>query len=108
MITVVDLPKQLFSVRTESEHRYRFACAWCSIPLLQLLLERGFSGLMDSQRLPELKVMYQLFQRVQALDEVRTVSHIAAVDCDDSLDADSSDFSAMVHLSMQQQRYFCH
>lgn len=36
----------------------------------QALLERGFATLMDSQRLPELKMMYQLFQRVQALDEV--------------------------------------
>lgn len=36
----------------------------------QALLERGFASLMDSQRLPELKLMYQLFQRVHALDEV--------------------------------------
>lgn len=37
----------------------------------QALLERGFSSLMDSQRLSELKLMYQLFQRVQKLDEAR-------------------------------------
>ncbi|CAN0443092.1 unnamed protein product, partial [Ectocarpus sp. 12 AP-2014] len=40
-------------------------------PHTQALLERGFGSLMDSQRLPELKVMYQLFQRVQALDELK-------------------------------------
>ncbi|CAM9253342.1 unnamed protein product [Pylaiella littoralis] len=40
-------------------------------PHTQALLERGFANLMDSQRLPELKMMYQLFQRVQALDELK-------------------------------------
>lgn len=40
-------------------------------PHTQALLERGFASLMDSQRLPELKLMYQLFQRVHALDELK-------------------------------------
>ena len=59
---------------TTVEIQALFCADWLLTNLLccpQALLERGFAGLMDSQRLPELKVMYQLFQRVQALDEVR-------------------------------------
>jgi len=53
-----------------------FVVGWVllsSFPSIQALLERGFASLMDSQRLPELKLMYQLFQRVHALEEVTIV-----------------------------------